>query len=284
MTTSAASVSTNSAAGGAGRGAKSCARKKFPFLAFCWTSLFLLMAAGVLAAYLVYPRLSALGPSFNYLFLAMLGVFFAVLGGGLILITVTSLSGVDLLYPHGKRSVTVKVLFPIAVFLAKLLRFNKSALMGSFVEVNNALTIAQSARIKGNRILVLLPHCLQVDVCNRKITNDLSNCLRCGKCPVGDFIDASEKHGLKIEVVNGGTLARKRVAMFRPQGVIAVACERDLTLGIQDVHPVPVYGVINDRPHGPCVNTRVDMELVDEAIEFFKKPQFSDKTAVNVQE
>ncbi|MDR2728418.1 MAG: hypothetical protein LBB56_04740, partial [Chitinispirillales bacterium] len=151
MTTSAASISTNPVAGEAGRSAKSSALKKFPFLMFCWVSLFLLMAAGAAAAYLVYPRLYSLGMSFNYLFLSILGVFFAVLGGGLTLITVTSLTGVDLLYPHGKRSVTVKMLFPIAVFLAKLLRFNKSALMASFVEVNNSLTIAQSARIRGNR-------------------------------------------------------------------------------------------------------------------------------------
>jgi hypothetical protein len=132
------------------------------------------------------------------------------------------------------------------------------------------MTIAQAKRIKGDRILVLLPHCLQIDICNRKITNDLSNCMRCGRCPVGGFIEAGERYDLKIEVVNGGTLARKRVAMFKPRGIIAVACERDLTLGIQDVHPVPVYGVINDRPHGPCVNTCVDMDTVDQAIKFFK--------------
>jgi hypothetical protein len=175
------------------------------------------------------------------------------------------------LYPHGKRSVTVKLLFPIAVFLAKLVRFDRANLMASFVKVNNSLTIAQTKRIKGNRILVLLPHCLQVDVCNRKITNDITNCVRCGKCPVGGFVEIGGKHDLKIEVVNGGTLARKRVAMWKPQGIIAVACERDLTLGIQDVHPVPVYGVINDRHHGPCVNTCVDMDNVDMAIKFFKK-------------
>jgi hypothetical protein len=277
VTSEAAQISANSVSSVL-RGEESAwlaAWKKFPFLSFCWISLFLLIAGGMLAAYLVYPRLYALGQPLNYLFFSGLGVFFVVLGGGLALITVTSLTGIDLLYPHGKRSVTVKVLFPIAVFLAMLVRFNRASLMVSFVKVNNSLTIAQAARIKGNRILVLLPHCLQIDVCNRKITNDLSNCVRCGKCPVGNLIEISEEHGLKIEVVNGGTLARKRVAMFRPQGVIAVACERDLTLGIQDVHPVPVYGVINDRPHGPCVNTCVDMTLVNEAVEFFKKPKLT---------
>jgi len=252
-------------------GAESTEWNKFPFLAFCWISLIIVGSAELLAVYLVYPRLNALNPNLFYLFAVCVGALFAVLGGGLTLITVTSLTGVDLLYPHGKRSVTVKGLFPIAVFLAKLLRYNRARLMASFVKVNNSMTIAQAKRIRGNRILVLLPHCLQIDICNRKITSDLSNCMRCGKCPVGGFIETGEKYDLKIEVVNGGTLARKRVAMWRPQGIIAVACERDLTLGIQDVHPVPVYGVINDRPHGPCVNTCVDMDTVDKAIKFFKK-------------
>jgi len=250
--------------------AKPAAWSKFPFLAFCWGSLALVVAAVLLMGYLVYPRLYGLGTVPLYAFLAAAGGFLLVLGGGLTLITLTSLTGMDLLYPHGKRSVTVKYLFPIAVFLAKLIRFDRAVLMVSFVKVNNSLTIAQAKRIRGDRILVLLPHCLQIDVCNRKITTDLSNCTRCGRCPVGEFIEMGERYGLKIEVVNGGTLARKRVASWRPQGIIAVACERDLTLGIQDVHPVPVYGVINDRPHGPCVNTCVDMDNVGQAIQFFK--------------
>ncbi|MFW5813232.1 MAG: DUF116 domain-containing protein, partial [Fibrobacterota bacterium] len=243
--------------------------RKFPFLAFCWAALFLVGAVELLITYLIYPRLLEISPFLTYSIFSAFALFFLILGGGLILITATSLSGIDLLYPHNKPSLTVKLLFPIAVFLAQLFRVNRNTLRTSFVKVNNSLTKAQSTRIKGDRILVLLPHCLQIDICNRKITNDLSNCVRCGRCPVGDLIQIGEKYGLKIEVVNGGTLARKRVAMFRPNGIIAVACERDLTLGIQDVHPVPVYGVINDRPHGPCVNTCVDMALVDEAVKFF---------------
>jgi len=118
---------------------------------------------------------------------------------------------------------------------------------------------------------VLLPHCLQIDICNRKLTSDVNNCMRCGKCPVGNLVTLGKKWALKIEVVNGGTLARKKVAVINPDGIVAVACERDLTLGIQDVYPIPVYGVINDRPNGPCYNTCVDMKLVEEGISFFKK-------------
>lgn len=243
---------------------------KIPFLALCFVSLAVVAAGGVLLLYLVHPRLISLGAHYFYAVFAAVAAFVLVLFCGLSAITATVMTGVNFLFFNS--SLTVRFLFPIAIFLAKLFRYDRAKLLASFVKVNNAMTVAQAKKITGptRRILVLLPHCLQIDVCERKITNTLSNCKRCGKCPVGEFIEIGEKHDLKIEVVNGGTLARKRVAMFRPQGVIAVACERDLTLGIQDVHPVPVFGVINDRPHGPCVNTCVDMNLVGEAIKFFR--------------
>jgi uncharacterized protein len=241
------------------------------FLGSCWASLLVLAGMETALFYLVEPRLSAASPLLLKIAGACLLLFFLVPFSGLTLITVTALSGIDLLYPHGRASVTVKILFPIAATLARVLGISRNRLRTSFVKVNNALTVAQRKRIKGDRILVLLPHCLQIDVCNRKLTNDVNNCVRCGRCAVGRLVDLGEKHGLRLEVVNGGTLARRRVADFRPSGIVAVACERDLTFGIQDAYPVPVYGVINDRPNGPCVNTCVDMGFVEEAVQFFQK-------------
>lgn len=244
---------------------------KFPFLAFCWASLLIVGLIEGLIFYLIHPRLFEINPRVDLLVGIVTLLFFGILFSGLLLITVTSLTGIDLLYPHNKKSVTVKLLFPIAVSFAQLFKIDRNRLRTSFVKVNNSLTKAQAARIKGDKILVLLPHCLQIDICNRKITNDVNNCVRCGRCPVGELVTLGERYGLNIEVVNGGTLARRRVAAIHPDGIVAVACERDLTLGIQDVYPIPVYGVINDRPNGPCVNTCVDMSLVEDAVRFFRK-------------
>jgi hypothetical protein len=244
---------------------------KAPFLIFCWISLFIFISIGGLFCYLVHPRAVAISPWLDRIFLGAVALISLVISIGLFLITFSALTGIDLLYPHNKQSITVKFLFPIAATLSQILRFDRNRLRASFIKVNNALTKAQRNRIKGERILVLLPHCLQIDVCNRKLTSDINNCMRCGRCPVGTLVEMGEKMGLKIEVVNGGTLARKKVASFHPDGIVAVACERDLTFGIQDVHPIPVFGVLNDRPNGPCYNTCVDMSLVEAGIKFFKK-------------
>jgi hypothetical protein len=52
-----------------------------------------------------------------------------------------------------------------------------------------------------------------------------------------------------------------------------VACERDLTSGIQDTHPLPVYGILNERPEGPCRNTLVDLTTLEKALRFFIQPR-----------
>ena len=52
----------------------------------------------------------------------------------------------------------------------------------------------------------------------------------------------------------------------RPKLVLAVACERDLTSGIKDCYPLPVIGILNDRPFGPCFNTTVDVRKIDDAL------------------
>ncbi len=70
-------------------------------------------------------------------------------------------------------------------------------------------------------------------------------------------------------MATGGTLARKIVLDARPEAIVAVACERDLSSGIVDTFPMPVMGISNERPFGPCFNTRVDLEKVKEAIRFF---------------
>jgi hypothetical protein len=250
---------------------------KATFLVFCWLGLFLFTTFIGLIYYLIYPRLILISPQLNIIALiGFIGVIF-IPASGLFLISTTALTGIDLLYPHNGKSITVTLLFPFAVMLAQLFRINRNKIRVSFVKVNNAMTIAQAKRIKGDRLLILLPHCLQIDKCHRKITNDVNNCARCGQCPVSGLLEMGEKYNLFIEVVNGGTLARKRVATFKPDGIIAVACERDLTFGILDVYPIPVYGVINDRPNGPCFNTSVDLSMVESAVRFFRKDENGSK-------
>ena len=76
-----------------------------------------------------------------------------------------------------------------------------------------------------------------------------------------------DNYGVRLAIATGGSIARRIVVETRPKLILAVACERDLTSGIQDTHPLPVFGILNHRPEGPCRNTLVDLTLVEAALE-----------------
>jgi hypothetical protein len=170
------------------------------------------------------------------------------------------LNGYDFL-----RGLTLKVFYPILMLAGAFAKGRKEAMQAFVINLNNRLVV------KGNRgfrkILLLMPHCLQIDECKIRLTHNIKNCERCGKCEIKDLIAIAEKNGLDLHVATGGNLARRIVSHADPDAIVAVACERDLSSGIADTYPIPVLGICNERPFGPCVNTRVDLEKVEEAIQ-----------------
>jgi hypothetical protein len=189
-----------------------------------------------------------------------------ILGVGLLILTL--IRGKEIVFATRLRGIVIEVLFPIMIVLGKLLGISKAKVQQSFVEVNNLLVRARCAENKPTRLLLLMPHCLQFSDCAIKVTSDASKCQACGKCKIKDLVELARKYNVHLSVATGGTLARRRVAESKPEAIIAVACERDLTSGIQDAYPLPVIGILNDRPFGPCFNTSVDITKVAEALEF----------------
>jgi len=206
----------------------------------------------------------------------ILGIVFAVLllvvGGGLVLLALTVVLGRDLFFSKKLRGVVIKLLLPLMSGVGKLCGVSKDRVRHSFIEINNQLVLAQHPRATADKLLLLMPHCLQFHECQFRITGSTVNCKRCGKCPITGLVELSEKYGVGLAVATGGTLARRIVVERRPQLIIAVACERDLSSGIQDSYPLPIFGVINHRPHGPCYDTLVDLERVEEALKTFLLP------------
>ena len=193
------------------------------------------------------------------------------LGGALVflltLLTVVVVLGHDVPYSRKVRSLGIKVLLPILTLVGKLVWLRREEIQHAFVAVNNELVLAQCRNGNPPRnILLLMPHCLQDKDCTVKITHRAENCKRCGKCPIKDLLELAGKYQVHIAVATGGTIARRIVLETRPDLIIAVACERDLTSGIQDTTPLPVYGIFNDRPFGPCLNTRVAIDHVESVL------------------
>ncbi len=243
--------------------------RKRLFVSLLGISLLVLTGMAVAAWHLVVNR-----------DLPLYNMILGILGGFLLVVTVVvglGLAGLvltlwrDKTYPslQNLMLVTTNLLFPVALVLGRAVGISVDTIKSSFIEVNNQLVGMRIRHVPPEEVLILAPHCLQDSGCKYKITLDVHNCRRCGRCPVNDLHNIADKYQVKLVIATGGTLARRLVQQIRPRAIVAIACERDLTSGIQDTNPLPVLGVLNIRPEGPCFNTNVNLGKVEEAVKSF---------------
>ena len=242
--------------------------KKRIFIGLIVFTVFLISAITVGLYLIPYVGLKNIHPLAPEIVCISMGAVLGLLILGVALLILTLVRGKEIFFAAKLRGVVIEVLFPIMIGVGKLLGISKEKIQQSFVEVNNLLVRAKCRDSKPRRVLLLMPHCLQFSDCAIKITSDAYKCQACGKCRIKDLVVLAKKYDVHLSVATGGTLARRRVAEAKPQAIIAVACERDLTSGIQDAYPLPVIGILNDRPFGPCFNTSVDIAKVADALEF----------------
>jgi hypothetical protein len=106
-----------------------------------------------------------------------------------------------------------------------------------------------------DKLLILLPRCLKKEARNRILNNIKGN-------------------GTKVLTVAGGEEAREAIRQYRPDFILAIACERDRISGIKDVaDTIPVLSIPNKRPEGPCKNTDFSSGELKDTFEFIKARQ-----------
>ena len=142
--------------------------------------------------------------------------------------------------------------FAIFAWVAGRFGISQDRLGYSLIEIHNAFTRSSLARFSNGRILCLVPRCLDRD--NTEQIRSMAAEYNC------DFYMAP-----------GGALARQKIAELKPAGIIGIACERDLVTGIRDVgYRIPVIGIANKRPIGPCKGAFIDMNELRDAIKVFQ--------------
>lgn len=245
------------------------------FFRFTSGALFLLSVALFFILYLIAPRLAEIHPKTPELLTYATAAFVALSALGLFLTYLTVATGKrllpDFLTKGGKDKTLIIMITPLAVKLGGLFGVSRDHIASSFIKVNNALVMAARKKGKNNSVLILLPRCIQHSKCKQKVEIDINNCKDCGLCDIADIIRICEENKIESFVATGGNLARALIKEKRPSGVIGVACERELLSGIHDTSGLPVIGIPNVRPEGPCIDTRVDLEKLDAAVKSFLK-------------
>jgi hypothetical protein len=212
--------------------------------------VFILIALVPLAWYLIKPRIFLLNPIAArviedvIIWLASVCLLSLLAEGVSLLILRKSL------FPYRWREKFILFLLPKTVWLGSKFGISRDRVGNSFIKVHNFITKNYSGKLNSERLLILLPRCLKRETRNQ-------------------IIDKVNGDGFKILTAGGGEAAREAIKEYRPTFILALACERDLMSGIKDVaENVPVLAIPNKRPEGPCKNTEVYLDELDEALRF----------------
>ncbi len=145
----------------------------------------------------------------------------------------------------------------------------KTQLRTKYIHLSNKLT--ERFKVEAEKILLLLPHCFQISQCRIRITTDIRNCSKCGSCQMTDVLNLRKKYGINVAIATGGSLARKKIIEAKPKLVIAAACYRDLSEGIHDIYPMQVVGSLISCPNGPCQDTKLNIDEIENIIKKYVK-------------
>jgi hypothetical protein len=225
---------------------------------FLLLATFVLVSIGIMVAfgfYLIRPRMEQWPGALQA---ALTGLVIALLAAGGLLyavILLEVLTGKVSVLPYRWGERMLLWLLPKAVWVGTKLGLSRDQVSNSFIKVNNTLIQSHRKRIDRNKLLILLPRCL-----NKATRQEIRELLQ------------GQPHG--VFTVGGGEEARKVIRQQRPTFIIALACERDLISGIRDVAMhIPVIGIPNKRPEGPCKNTYVDMTEFRRALRLFDEAE-----------
>lgn len=218
------------------------------FLALAGGALILLVLLFWSAVWMIWPRLLLLGLARPGLILAAAVSAYAGIWYACVCLAATGAAG---LRQAVRRLGGIRWMISPAVTLGKIFGISRDRVGHAFMLVHNRLEVLPPLIRESERLLVILPRCL-------------------GRAAYQGLEALKARYGFTQVVVAGGSEARRAIGQVRPEGLIAVACERDLLSGVKDVKGrVPVLAFSNQRPEGPCKQTEVDLKKIEEALQMF---------------
>jgi hypothetical protein len=218
------------------------------FIGLSFAATIVILAAGALAIWLIYPRLSQLGFLAVEVTMWLYAAVTVILLAWLTLFIWSSISGRPFFSSLIIIPKMVNLLLQITVRIGRIFGLSRDRLFNSFLKLHNLILGTGPRRVSSDRMLLLLPRCL---------TKETFQGLKAMK----------SRYDFHMATAGGGTEARQKIRELKPSLIIAIACERDLISGFIDVNPhIPVVGFPNRRPQGPCKNTTVDLSEVEQAV------------------
>jgi uncharacterized protein len=138
---------------------------------------------------------------------------------------------------------------PVLARFARIVGVSRDRFGNAAIRVFNQVSAARSrAGFVPEELLILLPRCL-------------------GKEAMRSAMEIATRYGVPVFVAARGRYARQMIALRKPRGIVAVACERDLMSGVHDVGGrLPVLGTTLRLGDGPCRNTEFGVDELERQV------------------
>jgi len=206
-------------------------------------------------------------------FFSVLGVVFVII---IIIFGILLLMTTILIYNIVKRK---KIILPRAtLFLLDTLYYPLKRLFVSLnldesvvdrieIDIRNKILKNEyfSSKIKDR--IVVFPYCLRSIECKAQVSPELGvNCIKCGKCKIGDFKEICDSNSIKVFIAPGGSFVKRVLKRHPKSSVLLVACHVELNemMRILSAKRIPQYGILLQK--AGCIETDVDMEHVKEML------------------
>ncbi len=220
------------------------------FLALAGGALLIILAALELGWYLAKPRIEQLSPFLSHLIgwsALVVAVFLLLLVSfetTLVIVFKRSL------FPYPLAGRLLLSLLSKSMWLGQKFGISRDRVGNSFIKAHNLMLKTHAGALRGDVLLVLLPRCLEKET-KRQV------------------IERVNGRAVQIVTAGGGEEARRAIRQYNPSLILAVACERDLISGIKDLaERIPVLAIPNKRPEGPCKNTHLQLDELDDVLNF----------------
>jgi len=202
----------------------------------------------LLFLWLIYPRITEISAVAAQVLVYAVMALAVLLVLWLSLFVFCSIFNIRLIAPLVLVPRFINFILNLTLKVGEFIGIPRDKMVNSFMKAHNILMRLRRMRLKPQELLILLPRCLGRDYFHK---------LR----------ELKERYQFQMFTVGGGQAARQKIRMLMPRAIIAVACERDLLSGFVEINPkIPVIGLPNRRPQGPCKNTEVDIGLLESAV------------------
>ena len=220
------------------------------FLTLAAGAVLIFIACLRLGWYLTKPRIDQLSPLASRLIEWSAFVLAVIIFILIALETTLLLKFRKSVFPYIWAEKLLLSLLSKSTWLGEKLGISRDRVSNSFIKAHNLIVKSHVRRLNVDRLLILLPRCLEKEA-KRQV------------------VERANGKAVQVVTAAGGEEARQAIREHKPSLILAVACERDLISGIRDVaERIPVLAIPNKRPEGPCKNTHLHLDALDDALKF----------------